>query len=121
METDPSGKSLNSPGAKADNNKLLPWLFISGFGNALSAVAEVTTLGARKYTPNGWATVENGSERYMEAFARHMMYLAKGEMFDTGPGGIGTYHISQAIWNLLAAFELQLRAEKENLVSQKNT
>jgi hypothetical protein len=112
IEMDPSGKSLNSPGTKADAGKDLPWLFQTGFANALAEVVKVTTLGARKYTPNGWASVPNGIERYMEGFARHASYLAKGETFDNGPGGIGTYHKSQMIWNLLASLELELRGNK---------
>jgi hypothetical protein len=113
LETDPSGGSLNEPGKKADAGKDLPWLFQTGFANALAEVVKVTTLGARKYTPNGWATVPNGSDRYMEGFARHTSYLARGEVFDNGPGGIGTYHKAQMIWNLLASLELELRAGME--------
>lgn len=112
-EYDPSGGSLNEPGKKADAGKLLPWLFFSGFANALEKVADVTTLGAKKYTPNGWANVPNGPERYMEAALRHLIYLGQGEKFDSGPGGIGTLHKAQIIWNLLASLELELREEKK--------
>lgn len=113
LEADPTGGSLNEPGKKADAGKLLPWLFFSGFAHALEKVAEVTTLGARKYTPNGWASVENGPERYMEAAMRHLIYLGQGEKLDSGPGGIGTLHKAQIIWNLLASLELELREEKK--------
>ena len=113
LEADPTGGSLNEPGKKADAGKLLPWLFFSGFAHALEKVAEVTTLGARKYTPNGWASVENGPERYMEAALRHLIYLGQGEKLDSGPGGIGTLHKAQIIWNLLASLELELREEKK--------
>ncbi len=112
-EYDPSGGSLNEPGKKADAGKLLPWLFFSGFANALEKVAEVTTLGAKKYTPGGWATVANGPERYMEAGMRHLTWLGQGEKFDSGPGGIGTLHKAQIIWNFLASLELELREEKK--------
>lgn len=112
-EADPSGGSLNEPGKKADAGKLLPWLFFSGFANALEKVAEVTTLGAKKYTPGGWATVPNGPERYMEAGMRHLTWLGQGEKFDSGPGGIGTLHKAQIIWNFLASLELELREEKK--------
>lgn len=113
LEADPSGGSLNEPGKKADAGKLLPWLFFSGFARALEETAKVTTLGAKKYTPNGWATVANGPERYMEAALRHLIYLGQGEKFDSGPGGIGTLHKAQIIWNLLASLELELREEKK--------
>lgn len=112
-EQDPSGRALSEPGTKADAGKDLPWLFQTGFANALAEVAKVTTLGARKYTPNGWASVENGVERYMEGFARHTSKLAQGEVFDNGPGGIGTYHKAQMCWNILASLELELRASME--------
>lgn len=113
IEADPSGGSLNEPGKKADAGKLLPWLFFSGFAHALEKVAEVTTLGAKKYTPGGWATVANGPERYMEAAIRHLIYLGQGEKYDNGKGGIGTLHKAQIIWNLLASLELELREEKK--------
>jgi hypothetical protein len=111
-ESDPSGRALSEPGTKADAGKDLPWLFQTGFANALEEVVKVTTLGARKYTPNGWASVDNGIERYMEGFGRHMQKLSKSETFDNGPGGIGTYHKAQMIWNLLASLELEIRAAK---------
>ena len=114
LETDPSGGSLNAPGKKGDANKIQAWLCLSGFSRALREVAKVTTLGAQKYTPNGWATVPNGSERYMEAFGRHLLDLGEGKVFDDGPGGLGSdvYHKASLVWNLLASLELELRAKK---------
>lgn len=112
-ETDPNGLDLNSPGAKADAGKNRAWLFMAGFSRALEEVSKVTTIGATKYTPNGWVDVPDGQSRYMDAFARHMFKLGSGELMDDGPGGIGTYHKAQMIWNLLASFELELR-ENDN-------
>lgn len=113
LESDPSGKNPHAPGAKLDAGKVRPWLFYSGFARALNEVARVTTKGAEKYTPNGWAQVDNGVERYMEAFGRHMVELGKGEVFDNGPKGLGPdiYHKAQMIWNLLASLELELREQ----------
>jgi hypothetical protein len=105
-ESDPTGKSQHEPGAKLDSGKVLPWLCISGFAHALTAIADVTTKGAQKYTPNGWTTVPNGEERYMEAFARHMMALGRGETVDPDTQCL---HKAQMIWNLLASLELELR------------
>lgn len=110
-EADPSGRPLNTPGAKADSGKVRPWLMMSGFARALEKVAEVTTKGAEKYTPNGWAEVPNGVDRYMEGFGRHMLKLGQGEVYDNGPNGIGTKHKAQMIWNLLASLELEEREE----------
>lgn len=107
-EFDPSGKSQHEPGAKLDAGKIMPWLCVTGFAHALNAVADVTTKGARKYTPNGWASVDNGSTRYMEAFSRHMLNLATGEQIDKDTGCL---HKAQMIWNLLASLELELREE----------
>lgn len=109
-ESDPNGMSADTPGAKLDAGKVLPWLCISGFSHALEKVAEVTTVGARKYSPNGWMEVENGKARYMEAFGRHMMALGRGEVVDTDTGAM---HKAQMIWNLLASLELELRSTKE--------
>lgn len=122
LESDPNGKDPHAPGAKLDAGKVRPWLFYSGFSRALNEVARVTTKGAEKYTPNGWAQVENGVGRYMEAFGRHMVELGKGKVFDSGPKGLGPdiYHKAQMIWNLLASLELELR-EQEKRVTKNAT
>lgn len=112
-EKDPTGLELNAPGAKADYGKNRVWLCLGGFSNALLEVARVTTIGATKYTPNGWTSVPDGSIRYMDAFGRHMLDLGTGKVLDDGPGGTGCYHKAQMIWNLLASLELDLRKEKE--------
>ena len=109
IEVDPYGIAANTPGAKLDAGKMLPWLCISGFSRALTCVAQVTTQGARKYTPNGWVSVADGEARYMEAFGRHMLALGRGEVLD---GDTGCMHHAQMIWNALAALELQLQREE---------
>lgn len=105
-ETDPHGFNQHTPGAKLDGGKVMPWLCISGFAHALTAVADVTTKGARKYSPNGWLTVPDGEARYMEAFGRHMLALGRGEDIDMDTGCL---HKAQMIWNLMASLELELR------------
>lgn len=106
-ESDPNGRDPHAPGAKLDAGKLRPWLCLAGFPRALSAVADVTTKGAIKYTPNGWQEVPDGESRYMEAFGRHMFALARGEQIDADTGCL---HKAQMAWNLLASLELELRA-----------
>lgn len=115
IEADPHGKDQHAPGAKLDSGKLKPWLFYAGFARALEEVARVTTKGAEKYTENGWIEVPDGKKRYMEAFGRHMVSLAKGEVMDDGLKGLGPdiYHKAQMIWNLLASFELELREKND--------
>ncbi len=107
VELDPSGLDAHAPGAKLDDGKVRVWLMLSGFSRALAAVADVTTKGAAKYSPNGWMTVVNGEDRYMDAFGRHMIELGTGEQIDEQTQCL---HHAQMIWNLLAALELQLRA-----------
>ncbi len=105
-ESDPNGIDPHTSGAKLDAAKPMPWLCIAGFSRALSEVAEVTTKGAIKYTPNGWKDVTNGEQRYMEAFGRHMLKLGSGETHDSDTG---CFHKAQMVWNLLASLELELR------------
>lgn len=105
-EVDPAGRDPHAPGAKLDAGKILPWLCLSGFSHALLAVADVTTKGALKYTPNGWMSVPDGEARYMEAFGRHMLQLGTGETVDKDTSCL---HKAQMIWNLLASLELEMR------------
>lgn len=106
VELDPDGLDAHAPGAKLDDGKARVWLMVSGFSQALAAVADVTTKGAVKYTPNGWMEVADGEERYMDAFGRHMIELGTGSEID---GQTGCLHLAQMCWNLLAVLELQLR------------
>lgn len=105
-ERDPSGRDPHQPGAKLDAGKPRVWLMLAGFANALDAVADVTTKGAVKYTPNGWVDVPDAQNRYMDAFGRHMLALAAGKTHDADTG---CAHKAQMIWNLLASLELELR------------
>lgn len=107
-EADPHGIDQHAPGSKLDAGKMMPWLCIAGFAHALAAVADVTTKGAIKYTPNGWQSVPDGETRYMEAFGRHMLALGRGENIDADTGCL---HKAQMIWNLLASLELELRRD----------
>lgn len=136
-ESDPKGRDPHAPGAKLDAGKNRVWLMLEGFAPALSllmdehtthpgrriidanramirwpwaleAIAEVSTVGAKKYTPGGWAEVENGFERYMDAYGRHGLDRAKGKIYDDGPNGTGCLHVAQQGWNLLAALTLAL-------------
>jgi hypothetical protein len=106
-EADPQGHDPHTSGAKLDAGKPLSWLCLSGFANALGEVAAVTTAGAVKYTRNGWRNVLGGEDRYMQAFARHMLAFGRGEEVDPDTG---CSHRAQMVWNLLAAHELWLSA-----------
>lgn len=112
IEKDPSGKDLNSPGAKADLGKLRPWLVLGAFSRALEEVTRIGTFGAKKYTDNGWLQVDDAENRYMEAAIRHLLEYGKGNMIDDGPGGTNCKHLGQVAWNILAVLELQARNER---------
>lgn len=119
LEQDPYGNNPHTPGAKLDKGKPLAWTCLSGFSHALTAVTHVTTTGAEKYTPNGWKKVADGEQRYMEAFARHMMALGRGEQVDADTGCL---HKAQMIWNLLASLELELqRGQRWNKPIQRSS
>jgi len=135
VEADPNGLSPSAPGAKLDYGKPRTALALLGFlpaldallasmdggkqpaaavltaaakqwPRALEAVAEVTTAGAAKYTPNGWADVPDGINRYLDAYGRHLLKVGAGELLDGGEGGTGCRHDAQMCWNLLAAVTL---------------
>lgn len=104
---DPNGIDQHAPGAKLDGGKCRPALVIGGFPRALTAVAEVSTYGAKKYSDGGWQTVPNGAARYTDAMYRHLLAEARGEVCD---GESGLQHAAHAAWNALARLELMLRA-----------
>ena len=79
-------------------------------------VAKVTTVGADKYTPDGWKQVPDGYSRYLDAWGRHILAIGRGEEFDDGPGGTGCLHLACAAWNMLAALSLCESEEGENRI-----
>ena len=105
-ETDPNGKSLNEPGAKADAGKLRPSLILKDMANALLAVIKIATDGAIKYTPGGWIVVPEAEARYEDAHLRHMLKRFTGEKIDTDSHSL---HLAHEAWNALAKLELHLR------------
>jgi hypothetical protein len=104
---DPFGKLAHQPGAKLDAGKIKAGLMVSGFANALSSVAEVTTFGANKYTPNGWLSVPDASVRYTDALYRHLFQSTHTK--NDVESNIS--HLAHAAWNCLAILELQLKKE----------
>ena len=109
-ESDPSGLSLNAPGAKADAGKLRPTLVLRDMSRALLAVTKIATDGAAKYSDGGWILVPNGPERYEDASLRHMLKRFAGQEVDTDSGEA---HLAHEAWNSLAKLDLYLR-EKES-------
>ena len=80
------------------------------FSRALQAVVDVGTYGAKKYTRLGWATVPEGSQRYLDAMMRHLLAM------DVDPDGLdketGLPHLAHVAWNALAVLELQARRKE---------
>jgi hypothetical protein len=118
-ESDPSGLVSGEPGAKMDSGKIRVSL-LKRFGLALLAVADLATGGAEKYSAHGWASVDNGIERYDDALFGH--YLK--EMFqDIDPDMKVREQVSVA-WNALARLQLLIEADPEwqqRLLARKAT
>ena len=93
-------------GQKYDDGKPKTWAFIANFPLALQKVAELDTAGALKYTPSGWREVPDGHDRYMDAFMRHALKLAAGEVIDEEAPFMP--HKASMIWNLLATLEMEI-------------
>lgn len=93
----------HAPGAKLDQDKIRAGLVLDGFKNALMAVSEVGTFGAKKYSDNGWLHVENGYDRYRDALFRHLLAT------DFHDPESGLPHLAHAAWNMLAMLELMHR------------
>ena len=108
IELDPHGTDPHAPGAKLDAGKTEPELIQRGFAHALDAVAQVSTYGATKYTPDGWAAVPEGTTRYRNALYRHRNAFYRGE--DVDPDS-QLHHLAHATWNALAELELLLRGQ----------
>lgn len=107
FEADPTGKRPSDPGAKLDAGKPRASL-LRQVGLALLEVAKVLTIGAEKYSANGWIAVPNGEVRYDDAFWRHILYAAT-EAVDKDTG---LPHDVQEAVNALFKLELRLRREK---------
>jgi hypothetical protein len=106
-EKDPNGKSQHEKGAKLDAGK--PAVFrglLDYFPRACMAVAEVSTVGAKKYAWDGWKTVPDGIARYQDALSRHILKEAiEGPLDDD----TGLTHKAAVAWNAMAVLELYLR------------
>lgn len=106
-EKDPNGKSQHEAGSKLDEGKVLAGV-LADFGLALTAVAEVGTFGANKYTRGGWQSVPKGIERYTDATWRHLLK----ERYHADDDDSGLLHAAHMAWNSLARLELLLREKK---------
>lgn len=79
-------------------------LIATTFPKAILDLSVLTAIGARKYRPSGWKSVPDGTNRYAEACARHLLKSAT-ERIDADTG---VTHWCCVAWN--AAAVLTLRA-----------
>lgn len=93
-------------GVKHDDGKIKAALLLD-FRNALTAVAEVGTFGADKYTRGGWQSVPDAETRYSDALWRHL--LTEGNDEESG-----LLHVAHAAWNILALLELKIHQESDH-------
>lgn len=115
IETDPTGKDAKQPGAKLDAGKSpITQGCFQYFPRALKAVAEVSFVGAKKYSWKGWEQVPDGINRYGNACGRHLV-----EENDARDADTGLSHAAQVAWNALARLELILREQEEKCAGRK--
>lgn len=109
-QSDPTGRGQHERGAKVDAGKLRPGLVLGGFARALLKVTAVGTMGAVKYTEDGWTEVPNGEARYEDAGLRHWLQAKIGEELDPESG---VEHLAHEAWNALARLDLALRRKEK--------
>ncbi len=84
--------------------------YVLEFEAALDELAEVSRKGAIKYARGNWK--KGGANVTLQSLCdsalRHMRSALAGELRDKE---LGTLHIAQAAWNMLAATYWQLRME----------
>lgn len=107
-EVDPSGKDLKAGGAKADAGKV-PVVrgALHYFPRAITAVAELSGIGAKKYSWKGWESVPDGIHRYADALGRHELRIE--DDYTRRDSDTGVLEATAVSWNALARLELILR------------
>ena len=114
LESDPFGKQQGQPGAKLDSGKApVARGALHYFPRAITAVAQLSGIGAKKYSWKGWEEVPDGLNRYGDALARHELRI-EGDFSKRDPD-TGVLECCAVAWNSLARLELLLRQmEKED-------
>lgn len=74
--------------------------------HALEALIRVYEQGAIKYARGNWKKGGKPDGEYLDSALRHMFSHANEGHYDTD---IGTVHIANAVWNLLALIELNMK------------
>lgn len=106
IEADPNGLAPSDPGAKLDQGKQIAGEIILAFPRAISALIEIATFGAAKYSRQGFLAVPDAERRYLDALMRHLLKYGKGEALDPDSG---LHHLHHALWNMAAIVEIHER------------
>ena len=112
-ERDPNGIDAKTPGSKLDGGKpCVTRGCLHYFPRALYSIAELSTIGASKYSWQGWKEVPDGINRYGDALGRHELRI-EGDYSRTDPD-TGVLEATAVAWNSLARLELILREKEKN-------
>lgn len=114
LEKDPNGVDLKAGGAKADAGKA-PVVrgALHYFPRAIAAVAELSAIGANKYSWKGWESVPDGIHRYGDAMGRHELRIE--DDYAKKDPDTGVLEATAVAWNALARLELILRENEAKL------
>lgn len=74
------------------------------------AVADLSSIGAKKYSWKGWESVSDGINRYGDALGRHELRI-EGDYSRRDPD-TGVLEAVAVAWNALSRLELILRESK---------
>ncbi len=66
-------------GLKDRTNKLMIELVLP---ETIFAIAEVLTMGAKKYKPNSWQNIKNPVDTHYASLMRHILAWRQGEIID---------------------------------------
>lgn len=112
MESDPNGIDSKTAGAKLDAGKVsVTRGCLHYFPKALYAVAELSSIGAKKYSWRGWEKVPDGVHRYGDALGRHELRIE--DDFTKRDSGTGVLEATAVAWNALARLELIIREQED--------
>lgn len=112
IEKDPNGLNAKEPGSKLDSGKICVTRgCFHYFPRALRAIAELSTIGARKYSWKGWASVPDGIHRYGDALGRHELEIE--DDYTRKDPDTGVLEATAVAWNACARLELILKEQEK--------
>ena len=97
---------IEAQGIKYDGDKLR-WDLLAW--DALEAIVDVYTYGAKKYADNNWQLIDK--ERYFAALCRHLVAHRKGEKVDAESG---RSHLAHAAWNAITLLWFEMNEAKND-------